>query len=97
MITKKSYKKKIFEHLDKHGYIMDKDVAKIWGKEPNWSTAEEYKRAWRKLQSDRNFFGDMKYYKLSNYRGKYMFMLDENRGYRIGKDYYFELVDKSSE
>lgn len=45
-----SIKQKIWEHLDKNGDITDSDLAKIYGKEPNFYTAEVYKKEWENLK-----------------------------------------------
>jgi hypothetical protein len=85
-------KQKIFEVLDLTGYLTDQEAARMYGKdkEINFCTVEEYKRQWRKLQADRNFFADKKIIKVEKH-GKYRIAELENGDlYRIGKDFYEE-------
>ena len=85
-------KQKIFKALDETSYLSDTMVAKIWGGEPNWTTAEEYKRQWRKLKADREFFKDIKILSLEKGRRCYLAEYEKGKYYKIGKDYYEEIT-----
>lgn len=87
----------MFEALEKEDYLSDTMVAKIWGSEPNWTTAEEYKRQWRKLQNDRNFFEDKKIVSVSKHRRMHLAELDNGETYKIGEDFYKEINNKLNE
>ena len=84
-------KQKIFKALDETSYLSDTQVAKIWGGEPNWTTAEEYKRQWQKLKADRDFFKDIKILSLQKGRRCYLAEYEKDKYYKIGKDFYEEL------
>lgn len=85
-----SIKSKIWEKLDKDGYITDSDLARIYKpKEPNWGTTSEYHNQWIRLRSDRQFFSDKEITRIEKYRGHKALV---NGGwYRICKDYYEEI------
>lgn len=87
-------KQKIFEKLEKDGYCTDSDLAKIYGKEPNYYTAEQYKKAWLKLKFDRERFGDEEIIKKSHHnRGYYIQLkgMDKYAFYKVSKDFYNEV------
>ena len=84
-------KSKLWEILDKKGYLLDQDIANIYGKEEeiNWVTALEYKRQWLRLKQDREFFKDKKILSISKYKGC---KAETSEGwYKIGRDYFEEL------
>lgn len=86
----------IFLRLDEKGYILDSEVAKFCKKEPNFSTVEEYKRQWRKLQNDKQFFSDKKIIKADKH-GRRHYVQTTVGMYQCGKDYFKKLstsVDK---
>lgn len=90
-----SIKQKIFEKLDKDGYCTDQDTADIYGKEPNWTTAEEYKRQWHRLQADKAFFkGHIIVKKEKHRKGHYVQLknAEEDTWFSVGKDYYKEIT-----
>ena len=87
----KSIKQKIWNKLDKDGYCTDSDLAKIYGKEPNFSTAEEYKRAWHKLRAEKLEFADKEIVEKHHSGRRYFVRLkgmDRNTWYKVGKDFY---------
>jgi len=89
-------KKRIWEKLDKDGYITDSELAKIYGKEPNWYTAIEYKRQWRKFNFDKEYFDGKKIIEKKHYRNRYLVRtegMDDDQYIRVGKDYYLSLND----
>lgn len=87
---KQTLKSKIFQALDEHDYLTDTMVAKIWGKEPDWTTAEEYKRQWRRLKADREFFKDIKILSLEKTKRGHLAEYEKGKYYKIGKDFYEE-------
>jgi len=84
-------KEKVFNALDEHNYLTDTQVYKIWGKEPNWNTAEEYKRQWRALKGLREFFTDKNIVRITKYRRGCRATLDGNKWYRITREYFEEI------
>jgi len=87
----KNIKKKIFEKLDKDGYINDSELYKIYGKEPNYNTSEEYKRQWRMRKGLRDFFSDKEILAITKYRRSIRVSLDGEHWYRITKEYFEEI------
>jgi hypothetical protein len=90
---KKSIKQKIFEKLDKDGYITDQDLAIIYEKEPNFMTAEGYKDQWKRLQHNRRYFEGMDIRYVERYKGLKA-SADDKHWYRMSPDYWNEIKDK---
>lgn len=88
-------KQKCFELLDKQNYILDQQAFEIFGGEEGMYLVYPYKNMWRKLQADKNFFKDKiivekrKSYRCHLVRVKGM---EENAGYKVGKDFYDTVV-----
>jgi hypothetical protein len=82
-------KQLIFRKLEKDGYITDTDLARIWGKEPNFQTAEIYKREFFNLKRDKEYFGD-KVCRIEKFRRSYKCSTDYkgNEWYKISKGYF---------
>ena len=55
----KTKREQVFEILDKQGYILDDQTAKIFGEEKLWCV-HEHVRIWKKLKADKEFFADKK-------------------------------------
>jgi hypothetical protein len=86
-----SIKQKIWDKLDKDGYCTDSDLAKIYGKEPNFYTSEIYKKAWLKLKLEKEEFKDKEIVEKHHSKGKYLIRLkgmDKFSWYKVGKDFY---------
>ena len=49
-------KQQIWDKLEKDGYITDSELAKIYGKEPNFYTAEVYKAEYFALKNAKEYF-----------------------------------------
>jgi len=102
----KTLKQFIFKKLDAGEYILDKDVANFLGKEPNFYTAEEYKREWHSLNSYKERFEDFikdKTAFISKYKNSYKYaktkyflsnadMDKDNQSWKITKAYYEYLI-----
>ena len=89
-----SIKQKIWEKLDKDGYCLDKDLAKIYGGEVNYCVAEEYKRAWLKLKLEREEFDGKEIIEKMHSGRKYYIRLkgmDKFSWYQVGKDFYEQI------
>ena len=87
-----SIKQKIFNTLANKGYITDSDLYKIYGQEPNFATAEEYKRQWKSLSNDRAYFENKDIARIENYRRNYKAQLrGEEFWHRISKMYFEEI------
>jgi len=81
--------------MDKDGYVLDYELAKIYGKEPNFCTAEIYKRQWSKLNADKEYFADKKIIEKEHHKGKYLVRfegLEENQFMKVGRDFYLTLM-----
>ena len=102
----KTLKQFIFSKLEAGEYILDKDVANFLGKEPNFCTAEEYKREWHSLNSYKERFEDfikdktafiVKYKRDNKYAKDVCFLSNaemdkDNQSWKITKAYYEYLV-----
>lgn len=92
-----SIKQQIFSKLDKDGYITDTELAKIYGKEPNFDTAETYKEEWRRLKNDRERFSETIKSPTVILRGiKRRYLIrdskwDNTQWYKISKIYFDEI------
>jgi adenylate kinase family enzyme len=49
----KSLKQFIFEKMANDGYVMDKELAKFCGGEPDFSLAENYKEQYRRIEREK--------------------------------------------
>ena len=84
-------KDSVFQKLDNQGYITDQESYEIYGREPNFVTLEEYKRQWRRLQADREFFKDKII--VSAHKGNKRALVDTPDGsYIVGREYFDEIV-----
>lgn len=86
-----SIKSKIWEKLDKDGYILDSDLAKIYGNEPNFATAEQYKKQWVKFKFDKDEFAGKEIIEKKHSRNGYYIRLkgmDKFTWYKVSKDFY---------
>jgi hypothetical protein len=94
---KKSKKEQVFEILDKQGYILDKEVYKIFG-EMGLYKIHEYLRIWKKLKADREFFKDKVI--VAKEKGHRMHLVKikhneqkelDNEFYKVGKEFWNEI------
>lgn len=91
--TKLTKRQQVFEILDKKGYILDDQTSKIFGENKLWCVSEHI-RIWKKLQTDRNFFKDVKIvekkkgYRCHLVRTKNM---KDGQYYKVGKEFYNEI------
>ena len=83
-----SLKKYIFAELDKGGYITDSMLYKFCGEKLNFSTAEEYKRQWHRLQEDIRFFEDKKIKEKHKASKRNIIELENGECYTCGKEFY---------
>ncbi len=91
-MIKKTIKQKIFDELDKTGYLTDSQVAKIYGaKEINFTTSENYKGMWRRFNADLNFFKGKKIIGVEKGHRIYLVKIDTGEFYKVGKDFYDEI------
>lgn len=90
--TKPSKYEQVAEILEKQGYILDDQSAKIFGNDKLYRV-NEHVRIWKKLQSDREFFRDKKIYdKKKGHRCHLVKISKENDfWYKVGKEFYREL------
>lgn len=87
-----SLKQKIYKALDEGKYLTDSDIAKMYDGEPNWATVEEYKRSWKALQRDREFFANKKIVGLIKPQKTRALAETPEGSYLITKDYFNEIV-----
>ena len=94
---KKSKKEQVFEILDKQGYILDDQSAKIFGNDGIYKI-HEYVRIWERLQRDREFFKDKEI--VTKERGHRMHLVRikhseqkelDNEFYKVGKEFWNEI------
>lgn len=93
---KQSKKEKVFEILDKQGYILDDQKAKIFGNS-NIYKIYDYERIWKKLTSDRDYFKDLLIIeKKKGHRCHLVRTKDMNEGsyLKVGKEFYNEITIK---
>lgn len=91
-ITKGKFQK-VYELLDKQGYITDQQACEIWGDEDGVYKVEEHKRIWRKLNADRDFFKDKKIVeKKKGYRCHLVRLENMDSWYKVGKEFFSEIV-----
>lgn len=94
--TKKTKYEQVAEILDKQGYILDDQTAKIFGNDRIYCVSEHV-RKWKKLQSDRNIFSTKKIVeKKKGYRCHLVRTEDMaiNSYFRVGKEFWNEVVIK---
>lgn len=84
-------KKKLFELLNAKGYATDTEVAKLYGKEPNWNTVEVYKCEWSRLNRDRNYFSNCKILSVERYK-RHIYANTYDGKYKISKAFYDECL-----
>jgi hypothetical protein len=81
----------IFKKMDVDGYVLDYEVAKFLGREPNYRTVENYKKNWRRLKNDKTRFADEEIIEKIHFnRGYYIRLkgMDKHSLYKVGKDFY---------
>lgn len=95
---KKSKKEQVFEILDKQGYILDDQSAKIFGNDKIYRV-HEYIRIWARLKSDREFFKDKniiekkKGYRMHLVRIKHVEQVElDSEFYKVGNEFYNEVI-----
>ena len=87
----KNIKQLIWQKLNEQGYILDQDIAKIYGKEPNFCVAESYKQQWRKFQNDKSRFDDENIIEKTKGNRKYLIRTEgmpEHSFYKVGKEFW---------
>lgn len=82
--------KQVYEILKKQGSITDRQLAKIWGGEPNFDTAVNYIQQAKRLLADQNFFADKKITEKKKQHRSH-FVRAENQWYRVGKQFFDEI------
>lgn len=98
---KKSIKQQIWDKLDKDGFCTDSELYKIYGKEPNFDTAEIYKAEYYVLKNAKERFAELiknpevriMFYKPNYKGGRPRCSLSagdyrENRWWKIPKGYF---------
>ena len=89
--TKKTKYQQIAEIIEKEGYLSDSQAFKIYGDESGIYKSLEYLRKWKRLQSDKAFFGDKKIIaKRKGYRSHLIQIkgMKEGAWYKVGKEFY---------
>ena len=97
--TNKTKQQQVFEILDKQGYILDDQSAKIFGEEKLYAVSEHI-RIWRKLKSDQAFFADKKITeKKKGYRCHLVHVDNEpeNSYYKVGKEFFNSVKSPTKE
>jgi hypothetical protein len=90
--TKKTKYEQVAEILDKQGYILDDQTAKIFGNDKIYAVSEHI-RIWKKLKSDREFFALVKIVeKKKGYRSHLVRLEGQNHYYKVGKEFYNTVV-----
>lgn len=86
-------KQKIWDKMEKDGYITDQELALIYGKEPNFYTAEIYKTQWRNFTYDRDFFKNKDIVEKSHHCRRYLVRLKGMTSwYTVHKEFYQSIV-----
>ena len=78
----------IFSELDNGNYITDSALANFCKGDPNFSTAEEYKRRWQRLQADKRFFEDREIKEKHKTKRRHIIELTNGDCYTCGADFY---------
>lgn len=84
---RKTKKSQVFEILDKQGYILDDQSAKIFGIEDIYRV-HEYERMWKALKSDKEFFKDKKILSVRKGYRCHLLEIAPELFYRCSKDFY---------
>jgi hypothetical protein len=108
-MKKQSLKQFIFRKLGTGKYVLDKDIVKF-GKGENipFYQAEVYKREYRSLEYQKNYFKEYENHPdtmIGKYKNSYKWaktkfnlynetLIGKNRSYKITKSYYLYLKDK---
>lgn len=89
----KTKQEQVWEILDKQGYILDNQSAKIFGEYKLYCVSEHI-RKWKKYQADKKFMANQKVLGLEKgYRCHVV--KTENGYYKIGKEYWNELLSNT--
>ena len=92
---KKTKYEQVSEILDKQGYILDDQTAKIFGNDKIYAVSEHI-RKWKKLQSDREFFKDKTIYEKQKGHRCHLVRISEECWYKVGKEFYNEVNLKAN-
>jgi len=85
----KTKKQKIFEVLDKQGYILDEQTVDIFGDESGVWKVWEYVRMWKRLNQDKNFFKAFVVIEKSRgHRSHLVRVQGQESWYKVGKEFY---------
>ena len=88
---KATKKQQVFDILDKQGYILDDQSAKIFGVAKMYNVGE-YVRQWKRLQADRKFFKGKKIVEKKATRWKHLVRLDgQENYYYVGRNFFDEI------
>jgi hypothetical protein len=88
----KNLKQFIFKKMEEQGYILDQELYKFCGREPNFSTAEIYKREYLNFKNAKEYFKDFKNPILSHYKKRYSIgHKGINEWWKIPKSYFLYL------
>lgn len=93
--TKKTKYERVAEILDKDGYLSDTKACKIWGNEEGVYKCLEHIRIWKKLQSDREYFKNVKIIEKKKGHRCHLIKIEglgENSYYKVGKEFYKECI-----
>jgi len=92
---KKGKQERIFEILDKQGYILDQQTVDIFGDESGVYKVLEHTRIWKKLKADREFFKDKKIVEKAKLHRLHSVRLEnETMFYKVGKEFFNEVILK---
>lgn len=87
---KNSKKNQVFEILEKQGYILDNQSAKIFGEEGLYKV-HDYVRMYRRLEKDKQFFAGKNIVEIRKGHRCHLARTDdmkEGTYYKVGKDFY---------
>lgn len=89
---KKTKYEQVVELLERQGYILDEQTAKIFGHDKIYAVSE-HKRIWHKLKSDREFFKDKKIYAKQKGHRCHLVKItkDGEFWYKVGKEFFNEV------
>lgn len=90
MNVKKGKQEQVFEILDKQGYILDNQTAKIFGGDKLYRVYEHI-RIWEKLKQDREFFKDKKIYEKRKGHRCHLVRISSEHWYKVGKEFFNEV------
>lgn len=97
-MKKKTLKKFIFEEMEKKGYVLDQEVYKFLGREPDYYTVSVYKTEFENLRRYTEHFKDLPNKVISKGNRKYLLRNSMSEGlgwYKIPKVYYKYLKENN--